>query len=81
MPEIYHRLNEIFSLFPMSWEFSKNLLLLITRAIPWSLYNSNARIIEKKIVRIIESSNDGKLKLVKCIRVKFVFEKSILEIS
>ena len=43
-----------------------------------SINYSNARIIEKKIVRIIESSNDGKLKLVKCIRVKSMFEKSIL---
>ena len=36
---------------------------------------------KKKIVRIVESSNDGKLKLGKCIRVKSAFEKSILEIS
>ena len=59
---------------------TKNHLLLITRIIQQTLYNSNARITEKKIVRITESSKDGKLKLVKCIRVKPVFEKSILEI-
>ena len=35
----------------------------------------------EKTVRIIDSSNDWKLKLVKCIRVKPVLEKSILEIS
>ena len=58
---------------------TKNHLLLITRIIQQTLYNSNARITEKKIVRITESSKDGKLKLVKCIRVKPCLRKASLK--